>query len=399
VLQFVTGSRLDLNLDFRDLTPDTTIHAISTKLVQETCTPVRAIDTESSPTHTSPVTDSSDRSTSLLRSLNPNNRSERRRGPVRSTLSTLWASIIEKPPILKSAILDEYLIFTEGADHAVTPNGFQLRYGHRLWRGEAGRAVDSAQHQREAVSEANRDEEVYLDDIKAGLTSQGGMERTERTNSTMRLNRRLRLPSEVQGMGPSSITLSPVLARVSHRIEVDVIYSILGREQDQPDKPRGSKLLHGDDGDAEEGAMHLAKAMVQINLAACTVTPSVIQPPAYLKPTTPPNQIPITFSHSQLQRHHSRISRRTSIGTVDTHRPTLNDFLSRSRSTFPLPMNAAIPHSRAFLASNSRIVARKSVFYNEGEVEDAVARHCLDKGECACRLMREGLWRVISGSG
>ena len=218
---------------------------------------------------------------------------------------------------------------------------------------------------------AQEEQTVYLDDSKASHAVEG----TLRTTSTMRLHKRLRLPSEVHGASASSIALSPVLARVNHRFEVDVIYSILG--QDQLGKPLQS--TPGSDG---EGALRLAKAIVEVGIAACTITPSIIQPPSYLS---------FSPSLSPLCRHTS-ISSRTS---SDTHRS--------NPSTSEKLRGVMIPHMRAFRASNGRIVANKTVFYDEGGMEEMMSKHVREKGECACSLGRgldgEGLGRVVSGSG
>ena len=186
----------------------------------------------------------------------------------------------------------------------------------------------------------------------------------------MRLNRRIRLPSEVHGASASSIALSPVLARVGHRIEVDVIFSILG--QDQLGKPL--PITPGSDG---EGALRLAKALVEVGLADCAIVPAVVQPPSYLSS----EPLSLHLPQTPLQRHHSRMSQ----SSCDTQTPR-----------YPV-RSVVIPHTRAFRASNGRVVASKTVFYDEGEVGEAVSRHCRDKGECACGLMWEGLTRVVSG--
>jgi hypothetical protein len=250
------------------------------------------------------------------------------------------------------------MLLTEGEDHIVSSSGFQLRQGSHLWRGEAGRVID-------AQRTGNASGLEYLEDSKASHAVLGGVDMTERTASTMRLQRRVRLPSYVTGANASSSSLAPVLAKVAHRIEVDVIYSIIG--QDQLGKPMRCN--------PGEGALRLARALVEVNMAPCSVTPASVHPPSYFSPCV---GFPRAISPV----------RRLSIDTV-----------RRSFEATHATQGPLVPHTRAFRASNGYIIGGKKVFYDESEVAEELGKHKKKQGECACFTMWEGgLSRALSGS-
>ncbi|ORY23918.1 hypothetical protein BCR39DRAFT_340091 [Naematelia encephala] len=357
----VLGSRMDIHLDFNDLTPDTTIHAVSVSLLQETATPIKTALPDLNPTP-SPIHPNN---TTATRSTSPPRQRQHR--PVLSRLSTLWANLKEKPPMPATSILDEYLLLTEGKDHIITAGGFGIRQGACVWRGSAGRAIDGD----------TADHAAYLDDSKLGALV--GPDIMERTTSTLRLHRRCRLPSEVSGANASSATLAPVLAKVSHRIELDIIYSVLGQNE------LGKPLAPGENGG--EGTMRLAKAMVEIELASCVITCSTVQPPSYF------------FSPTRSTvRRPSIDTARLSFASYDTTSTHLM-MHGGSGPSPPPPTNVTVSHSRAFRASNGRVIGGKKVFYAEAEFEEASKVHCRDKGDCACAVMWDGLGRITSGSG
>lgn len=292
----------------------------------------------------------------------------RSRSAVFSRLSTFWINLKEKPPLPETSILDEFLLFTEGEDHIIVSDGFQHRQGSSLWRGEAGRIIDSEHRDPDHVAE--HPETVYLDDSKASHTAS---ESIERTTSTMKLHRRVRLPSEVNDAHSSSSTLSPALAKVTHRVEIDVIYSILG--QDQRGKPITSDNNNGRS--AQEGSVRLVRGLFEIDLASCSITRSIIQPPSYPSPAiaTP---------------HMTSLHRRLSTASTVTR-------------MIPTRFSPVMPHTRAFRASNHRTVGSKVIFYEEAHVREALERHRSERPDCACRLWdgsreSERLDRWISGS-
>ena len=305
---------------------------MSVKLIQETCTPVK---TSLSDLHTPAPTPTNSTPT----------RTRVRDRTVFARLSTLWANFKEKPPLPESSILDEYALLDVGEDHIISQGGgFGIRQGSCVWRGETGRSMDT--------SRGLSDDGVYLDDSKLnhGVVEGPDMESVERATSRLRVHRVARLPSEVNGAHPSSSTLVPFFAKVSHWITVDVIYSVLG--QDRQGKPDGT----------DEGAMRQGRTVIAVGLAPCTVIPSTVQPPSYFSPSRP---------FSLLRRRMSNDTGCVSTQSVETH---------------PCPPSAKVPHSRAFRASNGRVVAGKRVFYSDAEIRDAVERHHRDKGDCACGL-------------
>lgn len=256
----------------------------------------------------------------------------------------------------------------------VATDHFDFRPGSCIWRGAAGRAID--QNHRNTVNTGPGQSTTgftYLDDSKASHAILGRVDVTERTHSTMRLHRRLHLPSEIHGAHASSWTLAPVLAKVGHRLEVDIIYSILGQD-------RLGKSLNGVGG---EGEVRLAKAFIEVNLASCSITPATIQPPSYFSP-----------SQTTSRRRNSDTSHHSNSST-DTHRTSFSA---------AKPPAHGVHHTRSFRASNGHVIGTKRVFYEEGDMEEAVRLHRLHKGEgCACEIEirgREGdLERFVSGSG
>lgn len=187
----------------------------------------------------------------------------------------------------------------------------------------------------------------------------------------MSLNRRLRLPSEINSACPSSIISSPVLARVTHRIEVDVIYSVLGQDR------LGRALESCAGSEVVEGELRLSRAIVEVGLLACTITPSIIRPPSYFVPSS--REI-----SERLQPLHR-------CGSIDGRSMMSSDVQ-------PSTPSAMVPHTRAFRASNGVVIGGKKVFYAEGELLDSLSKHCKDVGECACGIMWDGLGRIQSGS-
>ena len=273
--------------------------------------------------------------------------------PILSRLSSLFAGVKDKPSAPQTSILDEYVLHSEGVDHYVTSQGFGVRPGQYLWRGEAGRDLDRT---------LSRDDEEYLDEYKLDHTHEHGILRTV---SSLRMNRSVRLPSELQDAHPTSATLAPVLARISHRIAVNVIYSVLGQNA------LGKPVLEG-----VEGAMRQVTLVFEVGLMPCIAVPSTIRPPAYdddfteiIAPAVTPR----------------RLFRRVSMDTVFEKRTPSRE-AHRDAHKSASDRITSIHHSRAFRASNGLVVTGNRVFYSEQEVEEAVSRHKREKGACACVL-------------
>lgn len=367
------GSTLHVSIDFLDLTLDTTIHAMSVKMVQETATPIKTALPEdlSSPPPPEPATrptPSRARSSSSLRGRSDN------RPALLSRLSSLFAGMKDKPHTPQTSILDEYVLHSEGVDHYVTSQGFGVRPGMYLWRGEAGRNIDRTHEPQQP-----HDEE-YLDEYKLDHHALPEHDGILRTTSSLRLNRSVRLPSELQDAHPTSSTLAPVLARISHRVAVNIIYSVLG--QDASGKPiKGSQS----NGSLYEGAMRQVTLVFEVGLMPCVVVPSTIRPPVYTDDDVV-DMVDMPAPASSPRRMFRRFSmdtvRSSSTARVEPPPPP-----SITRATTERLLSSAIHHSRAFRASNGLVVTGNRVFYSDQEVEEAVNRHHREKGACACLMV------------
>ena len=260
-----------------------------------------------------------------------------------------------------------------------------------LWRGEAGRVLDRESHLagvrwplhgRTNSGVANNpdlptvdedmefDPEDYMADAKASHASPAdGHDLTERTTSRLRLYRRARLPSQVNGANHSTSTLTPILAKVTHRIVVDVIYSILGQD------PLGKRLVRAES--SLEGTMRQVTTKFEVELAPCSLIPITVQPPSYVdgpRNPSPSRHSPPTQIHSPpgLQR---RFSTQSEIMSVRSSEGGLN---------VPRLPSADIAHSRAFRASNGLVIAPKRVFYSDHDIRIAAREHLKDNALCAC---------------
>lgn len=351
------GSRLDFQLDFVNLGQDTTIHAVSAKLIQETGTPLKA---------ELPDLSSPSASTTNLALPTSTTRDRPRRSGL-GRLSSFLSSIKEKPPVPKSSVLDEYRLLGEGEDHVITPQGFLLRHGTNLWQGSISQAAtedesEAAPNTITPIFSRSRAQapEIADSDLKAAVD--GDEDSTQVTSSTLRMHRRVHLPSDIHGCCPTSDTLAPVLATVSHSLEVDVIYSIFG--QDRLGKPLPSS-------GPQEGEMRLQRAMTEVNLAACTVGPATIQPPSY----GPAHAATLTVPKTRPQASLSPIRRTLSRASSAYRKEPISKVVPKAR---------AIPHSRSFKASNGVTVGAKAVFYPEGQLEEALIKHQQSHADCAC---------------
>ena len=370
---FVLGSNLDISLDFHNLTPDTTIHAISAILIQETFAPAENSLPDSSGQHrsfppaaddTPPVSDTEDPRPSGI-SL------RRRRRPVLSRLSSMWQQFKEKPPLPRSSVIDEYALLSEGVHSVYTTPGSSSGF---LWRGEAGRILDARR--------THQNQEEYVDDAK-GDHVEDGAEYVERTISRFRFHRRVRLPSEINGAHHSTSSVLPGLAAVSHRLTVDVIYSILGQDA------IGQKSKTENEA---EGSMRRLTTKFEIELPPCTLTPGSVQPPSYITPTPLRTSQEIPRGRSPRRIPSIRADRSPDIpllyppslpNTLNRQLSAISHFTSRSDHA---PAQPEIAHSRAFRASNGRVIAPRRVFYSENDLRIAGQRHRKEKGHCACSM-------------
>ena len=245
----------------------------------------------------------------------------------------------------------------------------------------------------------------YLDDDKGLPTTEDGQayqpKLTERTTSALRLHRRIRLPSEINNAHHSTSTLVPVFAKVSHRLVVDIIYSILG--QDELGRRRQSAISSLNKGGEDlEGFKRRLTTKFEVDLAACTLTSESIQPPSYgttrleatesLRYTPSPGSSPVRQTLPLLSDEFcSRLGRRSSnnfqslsVGSAERS-PSPHTTMDKPHSiSSALLASSDIPHSRAFRASNGRVIAPKRVFYSEHDMRVAAQRHRKDKEHCAC---------------
>lgn len=380
--QFVMGSTLDLKLDLLNLTLDTTIHALSVQLIQETSTPVKSELPEDitvnpdTPPNPTPTNTASPRP-SFFRRRSLRDEADARPPPL-SRLTNIFSRIKEKPAAPQTSIIDEYILHREGIDHYITARELGVRAGHYLWRGAAGRDYD---HSHAAAVE---EDEEYLDEYKLDhVEPTRHADRMLRTTSSLRIQRVLRLPSELHGAHATSSTLAPVLARVSHRIAVNVLYSILGFDS------AGNPLQDDEAGASRDGGVRKAMLVFEIGLAQCSVVPSVIRPPVYSTPcdhaATSAVQLPPTSPRRSLRRLSMETVRSMSVGRPHIMPPFPSQPIPEERPLGATPANP-LQHTRAFKASNGLVVSGDTVFYDEAEVLENWRRHHRDRSACACSV-------------
>ncbi|ORX39559.1 hypothetical protein BD324DRAFT_614152 [Kockovaella imperatae] len=375
---FVLGSNVDISLDFENLTQDTTIHAISVILIQETFTPPQ----EALPDLSRPTNIDSDETPapSEAEDVSPATRGRRRRRPMLTRLSNIWAQFKEKPALPQSSVIDEYALISEGVQSTLHGHGSSAMNGF-LWRGAAGRILDARR-----TSESD----VYIDDSKTQHVEEPGHAASdfmERTTTTFRFHRRIRLPSEVNGAHHSTSTMSSVLAKVGHRLVVDIIYSVLGQDE------LGRKASQ------VEGSMRRLTTKFEIDLPPCGLTPSSLQPPSYRttrvmqrpSPRLALRRLPSTtpsyhsMEHSPTRHTAITFAPAPTMSRLERHLSATSQTTARSIDDVIWHIEE-IAHSRAFRASNGRVIAPKRVFYSESDIKTAAARHKKERGHCACSL-------------
>jgi len=375
------GSTVDLKLDLLNLTLDTTIHALSVQLVQETSTPVKSelpdditVNPDAPPAPT-PYTVPPSR-TSFFRRLSLRDEAAARPPPL-SRLTSIFSRVKEKPAAPQTSIIDEYILHREGIDHYITARELGVRAGHYLWRGAAGREYD-----QRCAAAMDSEEEEYLDEYKLDhLEPNRHADTMLRTTSSLRIQRVLRLPSELHGAHATSSTLAPVLARVSHRIAVTVLYSILGFDS------AGKPLQDDEAAKSRDGGVRKATMVFEIGLAQCSVVPSVIQPPVYSTPSdhaaTSVFHQPATSPRRSLRRLSMETVRSMSVGRPQVTAPVASQPIPEERPLGSAPPNP-LQHTRAFKASNGLVVSGNTVFYADAEVQENWRRHHRDRTACAC---------------
>jgi hypothetical protein len=167
--------------------------------------------------------------------------------------------------------------------------------GHHVWRGEEARTWDA--QGAKSNSEKNTPRPALPQASVPGVVS---------GDASMRITTKLRLPTPIAGAVPTSPKLlDNRLARITHRLRVETLFSVLGEDDWGRPLPLG---LNAKDGKPAEGRRRRTWVDHEIEIGSCCITPENVLVPTY----SPAAEVKLDLAQEQ-----ARIEARTELASFE----------------------------------------------------------------------------------